>query len=257
MPENNCTIELIELTPVKRSCNSVSLVSSSHILPSQIMGLRGLPGVNGEPGKQGIQGPAGLSGRDGVDGRDGSPGLRGEQGMHGRDGVDGKDGKGISSIKFGPGLSWVLIRWSDGTEETIQCEKPAGTVDDPKWSLDGLNDLYRVKDILAGFGIVVSEDDFGNFTIELSKFIDRVTVTSSRDALATDKHVTIDASSAVVTYNLSPLETDGRELDIYCIDSTNAVTLTGVINGSTNPTMAQYDSYRITYNAGASLWELR
>jgi hypothetical protein len=249
MPKR-ATIEYLELMPAK-SKRKPSILSNSLV-----MGLRGLPGIDG---KQGIQGAAGIAGSDGLSivGPAGIDGKQGTAGADGKPGAQGKAGRGIDSIKFGPGLAWVWIRWSDGTEETIQSEQPAGTSEDPKWLLDGASELNRVRDLIAGTGIVISEDNYGNFTISTSDTINRKTLTSSLAAISTDRYITIDASDNIVTYDLSGIESDGRQIDIYCIDSTFAVTLTGTVNGSDNPTMSQYDSFRMTYNASESSWELR
>jgi hypothetical protein len=239
------TLQLIELKPVE---------FKGKTTPSLSIGLRGLTGIQGKTGKSGVQGEQGAPGLAGTDGLDGAIGQAGIDGMNGNNGADGR---GISSLKFGPGLSWVRIVWSDGTAETIKTIEPKGTSDDPKWLMDGISELYKVKDLIAGNNITIDEDRYGNFTISVNPVKNNRTITVSETLTANDTVITIDASSNAVTADLSAIETDGRQVDIYCIDSTYTATVTGVINGSTNPTMIQYDSFRMIYNADASLWELR
>lgn len=235
-------LQLIELKPATSQQSS-----AIH----NVIGLRGLTGLEG---KQGSPGVAGSSGKDGTSGEPGIQGEIGQQGTSGKDGAKGKDGKGIESIKFGPGLSWVHIKYSDGTEETVQTIKPAGTSDDPLNYISG--DASNVRDILAGIGIDVDEDRRGNFTISLAGVKDRRTIYHDTTLTTDHRIITVDASSRAITVTL-PTIVDGTQYDIYCVDSTNTVTITGVLNGDTNPSMIQYDSYRIIGNADEGIWEVR
>lgn len=237
-------LHLIELKPVSHNTAAT---------PSITYGLRGLPGLNGKDGLDGQIGQQGAAGEAGLDGRSGTDGKAGQQGDQGK---AGKDGKGIASIKFGAGLAWVHIAWSDGTEQTIQVEAPKGTVDDPKMLLNASVDA-AVKDIRAGDGIIVEEDRFGNFTISVSGIRTRKTIYYDYAPIKADRLLSIDASDRTIDIDLSAQAIEGRELDIYCRDSTYTVTILGTINGSTNCTMVQYDSFRIVYNSDAAIWELR
>lgn len=152
-------IDLIELKP--------SSHKSSQTFYS--MGLRGLPGINGTDGLNGHPGEQGPAGETGEPGPAGERGIDGQDGSEGRPGRNGRDGRGIQSMKVGPDMKWILITYTDGTQETVPVEGPKGTVNDPKWLLDGALELWRVKDIVPGSdNVTITSDLSGVYTISVT-----------------------------------------------------------------------------------------
>lgn len=110
---------------------------------------KGAAGASGRPGQPGASGAPGASGQPGPQG-DTGPGPTDEQvsaavaaycsahgdcsgpagpsGASGAPGAPGKDGRGIASVDCtGLGVDSLTITYSDGTKQTIPCDRATGT----------------------------------------------------------------------------------------------------------------------------------
>ena len=244
--------------------NSLQLKKLQPISQSYVpVSLRGLRGATGTKGKDGISLPAehGINGKNGLNGLQGEQGTPGTAGKNGRKGERGESGNvlldQIAAFKWGNSLQWLELHLKDGSKHVVEGIPPTGKEDDPFWLLGGDSaGGITVKDIIAGKDIEVDVNK-GIYTIKLSSIKARRTIYWDTSIVECDRMITVDASDRTIDIDLSGQEIEGRQLDVFCIDASFAVTILGTVNGDVDPAMAKYDSYRIVYNSDALIWELR
>lgn len=143
------------------------LPAKHEYVPLIIPAMRGFMGKDGMHGIQGMQGIQGLLGEQGHRGRDGKDGSSGIDGLRG---ARGPIGRGIQAFKFGLGMRWIELFYTDGTSETVKAIAPAGTENDPLWLMGGNPAGVTVKDIIGGDGIIV-EVNQGIYTISQDEVV--------------------------------------------------------------------------------------
>ena len=197
------------------------------------IGVQGVSGTNGTNGTNGVQGVTGLQGVDGLQGTTGSQGNPGVQGLTGLQGTDA-----ATSISESDNLNWTGDnQWTAGNGNWIRIDSSNAymTFDDDAYLQFGANtDAVDAKMFTtgSGFGILTQKGDLNiNVTgsgLDAGDMTLR-TRNSADDAMV--EYIKLNHTTGQVE-----LSADGTE---RLKTTTSGVTVTGKVEGLTDPTAAQ------------------